>query len=123
MASKFDDAENRIRKAAKEGRVVMAASTNIDDYEDIARAFLRDVLEIDYNECFISDESSLSDFSTCGLPEGSTTDEMSYDEVRAVWRKYVVAKMEEQYGFSVVVSTHLIDIFERIRQDCIKPRS
>jgi hypothetical protein len=39
-----------------------AATVKIDQYRDIARDFLDRIFHLNYDECFISDESSLGDF-------------------------------------------------------------
>jgi hypothetical protein len=39
-----------------------ADTSQIDNLEDIARDFFEKILDLDYYECFISDESSLTDF-------------------------------------------------------------
>lgn len=39
-----------------------AATTQVDDLEDVAPDFFEKILDVNYYECFISDESSLTDF-------------------------------------------------------------
>lgn len=50
-------------------KVVIAAQERIDDFEHTAIEFFRAVLGMDYGECIVTDESRLSDFASCGLPE------------------------------------------------------
>ena len=50
-------------------KVVFAAQERIDDFERAAVEFFRAVLGMDYGECIVTDESRLSDFASCGLPE------------------------------------------------------
>ena len=50
-------------------KVVIAPQERIDDFERTAVEFFRAVLGMDYGECIVTDESRLSDFASCGLPE------------------------------------------------------
>lgn len=50
-------------------KVTFAAQDHIELYEETARRFFREVLDMDSTECLITDESYLSDFSSCGMPD------------------------------------------------------
>lgn len=50
-------------------KVVIAAQERVDDFEGTAVECFRAVLGMDYGECIVTDESRLSDFASCGLPE------------------------------------------------------
>lgn len=106
-------------------QITFAETSNIEDYEAIARKFLNDILDINYDECFISDESWLSDFSSCGLPEDFNSDGMSLEELYNEWDKYIVIKIKEAYGIELDMSKKvvLVELFEQIRQDSLKLRS
>jgi len=80
--------------------VEFAASNSVSKYEDIARDFLERILGLNYDECFISDESSLWDFHV-----GQRNDEY--------YRKIAII-----YGIDVsdVEGATLWKIFERIAQ-------
>ena len=71
----------------------------IDSYEEIARDVLTNVLDLDYDGCFISDESSLLDFPF-------------FDSLEEP-----IAKIKQLYGVDVsdIKGGNLVDIFERIR--------
>lgn len=114
-ASKDDEMTQKIRDAAEAGRIVMGSSTDIDDYEVIARDFLKEVFHLDYDECFISDESSLSDFAGCGVPEGAVPENCEMQEYYDIGRKYTVDKIMETYGIEVQPRDYLITVFEKIR--------
>ena len=120
MASKKklspEDAEAKIRKAAAEGKIVYAPSDDIEDYEDIAREFLMGMFDVDYDECFISDESRLSDFAGCCFPEDVESKGMPWEEFYKVARAAMVTKIEETYGLTVDPHDELVAVFERIRQ-------
>jgi len=100
----------KIRKAAKAGRVEFAGDEEISQYEDIAEGFLGVVLDLD--RWFISDESSLSDFSTCGLPEGEYD---SLEAARAAWDEWIVTEIKKKYGIKInSTAILLLDLFKLI---------
>ena len=112
-----EDMEAKIKKAAEEGKIVMCESNEIEDYEDIAREFLATIFNVDYDECFISDESSLSDFSTCCVPDDIDDDKVSSMELLSkLGRDLMVRKINETYGLDVEPHDYLITVFERLRQ-------
>jgi len=77
-----------------------ASSDRVSQYEDIAAEFFEKILELDYSECFISDESSLWDFHA--------------DEDNKEFEK----KIESVYGIDVsdIESGNLVAIFQRISE-------
>lgn len=77
-----------------------ASTTEVDRYEDIARDFLRKILELDYDQIFISDYSSLSDFFFLG------------DQTE------IIELIQENYQVDVsdIESGNLVQIFKRIQQ-------
>jgi len=106
-------------------KITFAETSNIEDYETVARKFLKDILDLDYDECFISDESWLSDFSSCGLPEDFDSDGMSLEKLYDAWDKCIVEKIKVAYGIELDISKKvgLVELFEQIRQDSIRVRS
>lgn len=120
MASKDDDATERMRKAAEEGRITYAETDEIENYDEIARELLQEIFDIDYDDCFISDESALSDFATCCCPdEVGTTLEEAYAAGKAEMKRRILAR----YGIDVDPHELLITVFEQIRRQQIAPRS
>ena len=103
-------------------RISLAETCNIDDYENIARPFLKDVLHINYDECFISDESRLSDFSSCGLPDDLDI-KGTLEELYDFWDEFIIKRIESMYGIKVPTDIYLTDLFETIRQDQLRMRS
>ncbi len=74
-----------------------APTDHIDQYEPIARDYLRRILNKDYDHCFISDESSLLDFFS---------DEDYVEKTRQI------------YGVDIsdIADGNLVQIFKRLRQ-------
>lgn len=111
-----EEAEAKIREAAKEGRIVYAPSDEVEDYDEIARDFLKRIFDINFDECFISDESSLADFAGCGMPEEYDTSELTIEQYYALGKVVMVRTINENYGIDVSPNDLLVDVFERIRK-------
>ena len=75
-----------------------ASNVEVSAYEDIARDFFDKVLDMDYRECWISDESSLWDF------HGEESNE------------HLNQRIQNMYGVDVtdIENGNLVRIFERI---------
>lgn len=85
--------------------IVMADTDEIECYSELSEEFLQDILDLDLDECFISDESQLADFSGCGTPDDSDVDD---------WDTYILDKIDNHYGVRVNVGDYLITIFDQI---------
>lgn len=111
----LEEAEAKIKKAASEGKITYAGSNEIEDYEDIALEFLMTIFDVDYDECFISDESSLSDFAGCCVPDEYAAP-LTMEAYQQLGRRLMVQKINETYGLDVDPHDCLIAVFERLRQ-------
>ena len=80
-----------------EKKVEFAPQDRIELYEDTAREFFRDVLDMSYDECLVTDETHLSDFSSCGLPEDFPEPTGGLKELYAAWDKWVLAELKKRY--------------------------
>jgi hypothetical protein len=110
-----EEATAKIQKAAAEGRITYAETLDIEDYEDIAREFLKNMFDIEYDECFISDESTLSDFASCCVPNDVAIETFTLQEYYSIGREHMVKKIEETYGLTVQPWDYLVTVFSRIR--------
>jgi hypothetical protein len=84
----------------KTSPITIAPTDTVDLYERTAREFLREILGLSYDECLITDESNLSDFSACGLPEELSGNAGSLQELYQRWDKWVVPRVCERYGIA-----------------------
>jgi hypothetical protein len=84
------------RPGTEQMDIQFASGDRLAEVEDLAPKFFAEVLEMDYAECFISDESSLWDF----------TDEADISA-------YVI-RIREVYDVDID-SGNIVDILERIR--------
>ena len=104
-------------------KVVLADQDRIESYDGTAREFFRAVLDMDYDECMVTDESRLSDFSSCGLPDGLGDEAKGLEELYAVWDAWVVPVICERYGLEaadVSPTILLVELFEKIEQQRLK---
>jgi hypothetical protein len=100
-------------------RVVVADQERIDAYADTAREFFRNVLDIEFDECLVTDESRLSDFSSCGLPDQLGDEAQGLKELYAAWDEWVTPVICERYGLAVTEVSPtllLVELFEKIEQ-------
>lgn len=98
-------------------KVVFAAQERIDDFECTAVEFFLAVLGMDYGECIVTDESRLSDFVSCGLPEDIADATQSLKALYSAWDAWVVPAICSQYGLADLSTTmRLVDLFEQIER-------
>lgn len=110
----MEELSKRVRAAAKAGRITYAPTEQIDEYKEEAEEFLNGLLRV--KRWAISDESSLGDFSGCGLPNTVVCDspEAEYN----AWKEWVIYETQHRFGIALLdVSILLIDLFKKIREN------
>lgn len=103
-------------------KIVIADNYVIGEYDDIAREFLKIVFDQELDECLITDESTLSDFSVCCLPEDyesspGLTRQARFDHLYKTGNAETVRVIKEKYDIDVETSEYLITVFEKILQN------
>ena len=102
-------------------KVVIAAQERIDDFKHTAIEFFRSVLGMDYCECIVTDESRLSDFASCGLPEDIADTTQNLQALYSAWDAWVVPAICSRYGLADMSTTILlVDLFEQIERRRLK---
>ena len=102
-------------------KVVIAAQKRIDDFECTAVEFFRAVLGMDYGECIVTDESRLSDFASCGLPEDIADSTQSLKALYSAWDAWVVPVICSRYGLTEISTTILlVDLLAQIERQRLK---
>ncbi len=94
-------------------KIILAPQEEIKNMEDIASTFFERVLDLNFDECLVTDESRLSDFSGCGLPDSIEADTLNalYD----AWDEWIIGVVYEAYGLKLnTTSILLVDLFEEI---------
>ena len=84
----------------EEKKVVFAPQDHIELYEETARRFLREVLDLDADECLLTDESYLSDFSRCGMPDEVADRAEGLMDLYAAWDIWVLGQLKSRYGLT-----------------------
>lgn len=98
-------------------KVEIAPQDRIEDFEPTAGEFFREVLDTDYAECLVTDESRLSDFASCGLPDDLADATNCLGELYAAWDAWVVPVICRRYGLADFSPTILlVDLFAQIEQ-------
>lgn len=96
--------------------ITFASRDLIDDYEDIARDFLKRICHLEYDECFISDESGISDFAGCCIPEVMEKEPETLKEAYAAGKQNMIQKTLETYGVDISDKVYLLEVFDMIYQ-------
>lgn len=76
-----------------------AESDIIDTMSSLLHEFMHKVLGLDSTECFVSDESSLSDFAPTGLPEDLRPASGDYTDLLEAWEAWVLDVVEARFGY------------------------
>jgi len=94
-------------------KFVLASQDQIQLHEATARAFFRDVLDLSLDECIVTDETCLSDFSSCGLPEDIREPAGGLRALHAAWDTWLLAELQRRYG--LVYTTSAIPLLTLLR--------
>lgn len=96
--------------------IIMSEQHQITEFDAIAAEFFGAILSLDYSACFVSDESSLSDFFGCGMPDDLPEGEIDVNALYDQWDAWVIAKIAEVYGIQIEATTlSMVDLFNRIQ--------
>jgi uncharacterized protein YcaQ len=79
-------------------KTTVAPQDHVELYENTARRFFREVLDTSFDDCLITDESWLSDFSSCGMPDELADTTLSLKELYAAWDVWVLNELRTRYG-------------------------
>lgn len=92
-----------------------ASRDRINAFGELANEFLREILGLPW--ALMTDESSLSDFSGCGLDTQSDLEVLDDDAHRAFWEKWVVERVCSRYRIEPFpVTIPMVQLFERIER-------
>lgn len=95
--------------------IVVCEQDLIDTYSALADEFLQDILGMSLDRVLITDESSLSDFSFSGQPEGTLPEHGTLSQLHDAWDAWVVPRVCERYGIEPFkTNIRLVALFEAI---------
>jgi len=84
-----------------------ALTREIESYEKVAVDFFDKILKLNYYDCFVSDESSLTDFESL---EG--------DDNPDDFKKKIFKRVQDNYGIDITdtYDKYLTDVFDKIKR-------
>ena len=98
-------------------QIKLAPQEHIETYDRTAEAFFREMLDMDYRTVVLTDESQLSDFSSCGLPEGIVHEHCSLNELYDAWDTWVLPRIRAHYDIELEKTSILfVDLFQKIEE-------
>lgn len=98
-----DELRNKIVQSAKDENFIFAEAFEIEEYE-VECTRLLEIFEVKYDECFVSDISSIGDFNRCGeYAEGED------------WETWMKATLWARFGIRAAYETTLVDACRSIR--------
>lgn len=100
-------------------KIIVADQDRIDGYAETAREFFRTVLDMNFDECLVTDESRLTDFSSCGLPDEilDISPMKSFAQLYEAWDAWILPVIREKYKIDIEkTNIYLVDLFEAIEQ-------
>jgi len=99
--SKFDFDPSKLDLS----RITFAEQDGVAQFESLAREFLPAILDLNFDETLITDESSLSDFCGC----------CDTREAFDAWGAEVLQRIEDRYGVRPTdTGIRLVDLFREI---------
>ena len=94
--------------------ITYADTSEIDKFDNIAADVLRRVFKLEFSQTLITDESWLSDFSGCCVPDDEPIEDMSISEFNKIGNREMIAKFKELYNIDVEPHDRLVDVFVKI---------
>ena len=92
-----------------------APRDRIEAFEELANEFVHEIFGLPW--ALITDESTLTDFSGCGLDTREDLEELDDEAHRAFWDQGVVERVSERYRIeSFPVTISMVQLFERIER-------
>ena len=104
----------KIDEAFKKKNIEMADSFEIEGYPEESARLLKDIFDIDLVDCFISDQSTLSDFAGCG-DHGLNTQQVFQTKPTDPWMDWARNKIFLRFGVQVIANPTLLSLCEQIR--------
>lgn len=92
-------------------KIVIAPQIDIESYHDIATEFFPKILDMDYENVLLTDESSIYDF-TCVFGENEEESENLTEKNE----DRIIEKIKEVYNIDIsdIKNGYLVEIFRRI---------
>lgn len=99
-------------------QLLIAEHDVIETLTHVAEPFFNEILGMELDDCLVTDDSTLSDFSFCGMPTAPSELEHDTPDLRSLyqrWDDHVLSLIQQKYGItleSTVIT--LVQLFVRI---------
>ncbi len=98
-------------------RIEICEQDLIDQMAPLGREFFSRVLQLDWDDCLVTDESALSDFSFSGVPEGVIPSEATLREAYAAWDAWILNNVRQHFGIELPrTNLRLLTVFDLIEK-------
>ena len=97
-------------------KIEIAETSNLDELEDLAQEFMMNIFELNLNECLVTDESTLSDFSTCNISDMHGND-ISYQDLIKLGDDFTIHLIDVIYNIDVKITDKIIDVLNNIKEN------
>lgn len=98
-------------------KIVIESQDRIEQYEQIARRFFSDVLNCNLDECLITDDSYLNDFSGCGIDNEPNDAWSNLKEFNEAWDAWILNKLKMKYGLEYLTTAMpLLTLFRDLEE-------
>lgn len=94
--------------------IVYAPSDEIDSYPQVTEDVLRRIFRLELSQTLVTDESWLSDFSGCCVPEDEPLEDISIVEFRKIGDRAMIEKFKRVYGIDVAPNDPLVDVIKKL---------
>ena len=106
----FDDIKKLITSKINLSK---AETVKVDKLNSIAREFMASVFELNLNECIVTDESLISDFSHYNITD---LYDVSIKDLIKLGDDFTIHIIDETYMIKAKINDKLVDIFEKINE-------
>lgn len=93
--------------------ITLRIEDSLDVFQAVGAPFLRSILELDWDECILTAESRLSDFTGRAMPRELLPSTL--DALCETWDQWVLERVQATYGLHLPdTSARLLDIFRQL---------
>ena len=96
-------------------KIEITETSRLDELEDLAQEFMMNIFDLNLDECLITDESTLSDFSSCNISD-MYGNNISYQDLIKLGDDFTIHLIDIMYDIDVKITDKIIDILNKIKE-------
>jgi len=96
-------------------KIEIAETSILNELEDLAQEFMMNIFDLNLDECLITDESTLSDFSSCNISD-MYGNNISYQDLIKLGDDFTIHLIDIMYDIDVKITDKIIDILNKIKE-------